>query len=118
MPPAPLTIPFAGRYIFKQTKLWLDWSLVLLIATTVLITYSAVLLVSPADPAWASGGTELCGAQAGCYALCRARWSQQHSPCWSCVSLSMARDPLAECCALRGLRCGVQPSSDISLFFS
>jgi len=59
-PPAPLTIPFAGRFIFKQRKLWLDWSLVLLIATAVLITYSAVLLVSLADPAWASGGTELC----------------------------------------------------------
>lgn len=60
VPPAPLTIPFAGRFIFKQRKLWLDWSLVLLIATAVLITYSAVLLVSPTDPAWAGGGTELC----------------------------------------------------------
>lgn len=29
-----------------------------------------------------------------------------------------ARAPVAESCALRGLRCGVQPSSDISLFCS
>uniref|UniRef100_A0A663MGP1 Glycerophosphodiester phosphodiesterase domain containing 2 n=1 Tax=Athene cunicularia TaxID=194338 RepID=A0A663MGP1_ATHCN len=34
-----------NEFIFKQRKLWLDWSLVLLIATAVLITYSAVLLV-------------------------------------------------------------------------
>ncbi|NXI63501.1 GDPD2 inositolphosphodiesterase, partial [Anseranas semipalmata] len=34
-----------NEFIFKQQKLWLDWSLVLLIATAVLITYSAVLLV-------------------------------------------------------------------------
>ncbi|NXQ86763.1 GDPD2 inositolphosphodiesterase, partial [Nyctibius grandis] len=34
-----------NEFIFKQTKLWLDWSLVLLIATAMLITYSAVLLV-------------------------------------------------------------------------
>ncbi|KAM6124835.1 LOW QUALITY PROTEIN: glycerophosphoinositol inositolphosphodiesterase GDPD2 [Phoenicopterus ruber ruber] len=35
-----------SEFIFKQRKLWLDWSLVLLIATAVLmITYSAVLLV-------------------------------------------------------------------------
>uniref|UniRef100_A0A8B9J1X9 Glycerophosphodiester phosphodiesterase domain containing 2 n=1 Tax=Amazona collaria TaxID=241587 RepID=A0A8B9J1X9_9PSIT len=33
-----------NEFIFKQRKLWLDWSLVLLIATAVLITYSAVLL--------------------------------------------------------------------------
>uniref|UniRef100_A0A669PLQ1 Glycerophosphodiester phosphodiesterase domain containing 2 n=1 Tax=Phasianus colchicus TaxID=9054 RepID=A0A669PLQ1_PHACC len=36
-----------NEFIFKQQKLWLDWSLVLLIATAVLITYSAALLVSP-----------------------------------------------------------------------
>ncbi|XP_025922104.1 glycerophosphoinositol inositolphosphodiesterase GDPD2 [Apteryx rowi] len=34
-----------NEFIFKQRKLWLDWSLVLLVATAVLITYSAVLLV-------------------------------------------------------------------------
>uniref|UniRef100_A0A8C6JN94 Uncharacterized protein n=1 Tax=Melopsittacus undulatus TaxID=13146 RepID=A0A8C6JN94_MELUD len=34
-----------NEFIFKQRKLWLDWSLVLLIATAVLITYSTVLLV-------------------------------------------------------------------------
>ncbi|KAM9599720.1 glycerophosphoinositol inositolphosphodiesterase GDPD2 isoform 2-T4 [Morphnus guianensis] len=34
-----------NEFIFKQRKLWLDWSLLLLIATAVLITYSAVLLV-------------------------------------------------------------------------
>ncbi|KAJ7395534.1 Glycerophosphoinositol inositolphosphodiesterase GDPD2 [Pitangus sulphuratus] len=34
-----------NEFIFKQRKLWLDWSLVLLIATAVLITYSSVLLV-------------------------------------------------------------------------
>ncbi|NXL93711.1 GDPD2 inositolphosphodiesterase, partial [Alectura lathami] len=34
-----------NEFIFKQQKLWLDWSLVLLIATAILITYSAVLLV-------------------------------------------------------------------------
>ncbi|XP_031450039.1 glycerophosphoinositol inositolphosphodiesterase GDPD2 isoform X1 [Phasianus colchicus] len=34
-----------NEFIFKQQKLWLDWSLVLLIATAVLITYSAALLV-------------------------------------------------------------------------
>ncbi|XP_042681370.1 glycerophosphoinositol inositolphosphodiesterase GDPD2 isoform X1 [Centrocercus urophasianus] len=34
-----------NEFIFKQQKLWLDWSLILLIATAVLITYSAVLLV-------------------------------------------------------------------------
>ncbi|KAM9538413.1 glycerophosphoinositol inositolphosphodiesterase GDPD2 [Guaruba guarouba] len=34
-----------NEFIFKQRKLWLDWSLVLLIATAVLITYSAALLV-------------------------------------------------------------------------
>ncbi|NXV20730.1 GDPD2 inositolphosphodiesterase, partial [Cepphus grylle] len=34
-----------NEFIFKQRKLWLDWSLVLLIATAMLITYSAVLLV-------------------------------------------------------------------------
>ncbi|XP_030330544.1 glycerophosphoinositol inositolphosphodiesterase GDPD2 [Strigops habroptila] len=34
-----------NEFIFKQRKLWLDWSLVLLTATAVLITYSAVLLV-------------------------------------------------------------------------
>ncbi|XP_064374444.1 glycerophosphoinositol inositolphosphodiesterase GDPD2 [Dromaius novaehollandiae] len=34
-----------NEFIFKQRKLWLDWSLILLIATAVLITYSAVLLV-------------------------------------------------------------------------
>ncbi|KAM9179799.1 glycerophosphoinositol inositolphosphodiesterase GDPD2 [Mergus octosetaceus] len=34
-----------NEFIFKQQKLWLDWSLVLLIATAVLITYSTVLLV-------------------------------------------------------------------------
>uniref|UniRef100_A0A8C6YM78 Glycerophosphodiester phosphodiesterase domain containing 2 n=1 Tax=Nothoprocta perdicaria TaxID=30464 RepID=A0A8C6YM78_NOTPE len=33
-----------NEFIFKQRKLWLDWSLVLLIATAVLITYSATLL--------------------------------------------------------------------------
>lgn len=60
VPPAPLTICFAVRFIFKQRKLWLDWSLLLLIATAVLITYSAVLLVSPTDPTWSSRGTELC----------------------------------------------------------
>lgn len=52
--PHPLTIPFACRFIFKQQKLWLDWSLVLLIATAVLITYSTVLLVSLTDPPWAA----------------------------------------------------------------
>ncbi|KFW88732.1 Glycerophosphoinositol inositolphosphodiesterase GDPD2, partial [Phalacrocorax carbo] len=34
-----------NEFIFRQRKLWLDWSLVLLIGTAVLITYSAVLLV-------------------------------------------------------------------------
>ncbi|NXN41594.1 GDPD2 inositolphosphodiesterase, partial [Rhinoptilus africanus] len=34
-----------NEFIFKQTKLWLDWSLVLLIATATLITYSSVLVV-------------------------------------------------------------------------
>ncbi|XP_065545510.1 glycerophosphoinositol inositolphosphodiesterase GDPD2 [Lathamus discolor] len=34
-----------NEFIFKQRKFWLDWSLVLLIATAVLITYSSVLLV-------------------------------------------------------------------------
>ncbi|KFQ45796.1 Glycerophosphoinositol inositolphosphodiesterase GDPD2, partial [Nestor notabilis] len=34
-----------NEFIFKQRKLWLDWSLVLLIATAALITYSAMLLV-------------------------------------------------------------------------
>ncbi|NXN22412.1 GDPD2 inositolphosphodiesterase, partial [Nycticryphes semicollaris] len=34
-----------NEFIFKQRKLWLDWSLVLLIATAVLITYSTALLV-------------------------------------------------------------------------
>ncbi|NXF88591.1 GDPD2 inositolphosphodiesterase, partial [Eubucco bourcierii] len=34
-----------NEFIFKQRNLWLDWSLVLLIATAVLITYSATLLV-------------------------------------------------------------------------
>ncbi|EOB03440.1 Glycerophosphodiester phosphodiesterase domain-containing protein 2, partial [Anas platyrhynchos] len=34
-----------NEFVFKQQKLWLDWSLVLLIATAVLITYSTVLLV-------------------------------------------------------------------------
>ncbi|KGL77047.1 Glycerophosphoinositol inositolphosphodiesterase GDPD2 [Tinamus guttatus] len=34
-----------NEFIFKQRKLWLDWSLLLLVATAVLITYSAVLLV-------------------------------------------------------------------------
>uniref|UniRef100_A0A8C6YS19 Glycerophosphodiester phosphodiesterase domain containing 2 n=1 Tax=Nothoprocta perdicaria TaxID=30464 RepID=A0A8C6YS19_NOTPE len=39
-----------NEFIFKQRKLWLDWSLVLLIATAVLITYSATLLVMPSWP--------------------------------------------------------------------
>ncbi|XP_068019683.1 glycerophosphoinositol inositolphosphodiesterase GDPD2 isoform X1 [Melanerpes formicivorus] len=34
-----------NEFIFKQRRLWLDWSLVLLVATAVLITYSATLLV-------------------------------------------------------------------------
>ncbi|NXI38207.1 GDPD2 inositolphosphodiesterase, partial [Galbula dea] len=34
-----------NEFIFKQRKLWLDWSLVLLIATAVLTSYLAVLLV-------------------------------------------------------------------------
>ncbi|XP_072785407.1 glycerophosphoinositol inositolphosphodiesterase GDPD2 isoform X4 [Taeniopygia guttata] len=34
-----------SEFIFRQRKLWLDWSLVLLIATAVLISYSSVLLV-------------------------------------------------------------------------
>ncbi|KAM6413321.1 glycerophosphoinositol inositolphosphodiesterase GDPD2 [Rhynochetos jubatus] len=34
-----------NEFIFRQRKLWLDWSLILLIATAMLITYSAVLLV-------------------------------------------------------------------------
>ncbi|XP_071425252.1 glycerophosphoinositol inositolphosphodiesterase GDPD2 isoform X1 [Pithys albifrons albifrons] len=34
-----------NEFIFKQGKLWFDWSLVLLIATAVLITYSSALLV-------------------------------------------------------------------------
>lgn len=57
--PVPLTLLFAGRFIFRQRKLWLDWSLVLLVATAVLISYSSVLLVSPPDPA-GLGGMDLC----------------------------------------------------------
>uniref|UniRef100_A0A8C5UGI4 Glycerophosphodiester phosphodiesterase domain containing 2 n=1 Tax=Malurus cyaneus samueli TaxID=2593467 RepID=A0A8C5UGI4_9PASS len=34
-----------NEFIFKQRKLWLDWSQVLLIATAVLISYSSALLV-------------------------------------------------------------------------
>ncbi|NXU77367.1 GDPD2 inositolphosphodiesterase, partial [Oreotrochilus melanogaster] len=34
-----------NEFIFKQRKLWLDWSLVLLIATAMLIIYLSVLLV-------------------------------------------------------------------------
>ncbi|NWV00389.1 GDPD2 inositolphosphodiesterase, partial [Upupa epops] len=34
-----------NEFIFKQRKLWLDWSLVLLIAAAMLMTYSALLLV-------------------------------------------------------------------------
>ncbi|NWV23269.1 GDPD2 inositolphosphodiesterase, partial [Origma solitaria] len=34
-----------NEFIFKQSKLWLNWSQVLLIATSVLITYSSALLV-------------------------------------------------------------------------
>ncbi|NXP40502.1 GDPD2 inositolphosphodiesterase, partial [Leiothrix lutea] len=34
-----------NEFIFRERKLWLDWSLVLLIATAVLISYSSVLLV-------------------------------------------------------------------------
>ncbi|XP_039573423.1 glycerophosphoinositol inositolphosphodiesterase GDPD2 isoform X1 [Passer montanus] len=34
-----------NEFIFRQRKVWLDWSLVLLIATAVLISYSSVLLV-------------------------------------------------------------------------
>lgn len=57
--PAPLIVPFADRFIFKQRKLWLDWSLVLLIATAVLITYSTVLLVSLTGGTGTAGGVEL-----------------------------------------------------------
>jgi len=62
MPPILLTISFICRFIFKQQMLWLDWCLVLLIATAVLITYSAVLLVSPADPLWLGRGMDQCWA--------------------------------------------------------
>ncbi|XP_031980083.1 glycerophosphoinositol inositolphosphodiesterase GDPD2 isoform X3 [Corvus moneduloides] len=34
-----------NEFIFRERKLWLDWSQVLLIATAVLISYSSVLLV-------------------------------------------------------------------------
>ncbi|NXY39812.1 GDPD5 protein, partial [Pomatorhinus ruficollis] len=34
-----------NEFIFRERKLWLDWSLVLLIATAVLISYSSVLLL-------------------------------------------------------------------------
>ncbi|XP_053846515.1 glycerophosphoinositol inositolphosphodiesterase GDPD2 isoform X2 [Vidua macroura] len=34
-----------SEFIFRQRKLWLDWSLVLLIPTAVLVSYSSVLLV-------------------------------------------------------------------------
>ncbi|KAF4794402.1 Glycerophosphoinositol inositolphosphodiesterase GDPD2 [Turdus rufiventris] len=34
-----------NEFIFRESKLWLDWSLVLLIATAVLISYSSALLV-------------------------------------------------------------------------
>uniref|UniRef100_A0A8C5UGY3 Glycerophosphodiester phosphodiesterase domain containing 2 n=1 Tax=Malurus cyaneus samueli TaxID=2593467 RepID=A0A8C5UGY3_9PASS len=48
-----------NEFIFKQRKLWLDWSQVLLIATAVLISYSSALLVSPADPAGLGEGSVL-----------------------------------------------------------
>ena len=44
--------------------------------------------------------------------LCQPEHGQRPCLSWG------ARAPVAESCALRGLRCGVQPSSDISLFFS
>ncbi|GAB0194939.1 glycerophosphoinositol inositolphosphodiesterase GDPD2 [Grus japonensis] len=51
-----------NEFIFKQRKLWLDWSLVLLIATAMLVTYSATLLVSLTVSTWVLAlCLQLCG---------------------------------------------------------
>lgn len=52
--PGPADCPSARRWFFRQTQAWVDWSPILLAASALLLTYSALLLVSPAarPPSW------------------------------------------------------------------